>query len=63
MSEERRYLVNKLRQVAEALASHFSWAAADNEVPNVDSATQAELRILDENGVVVWKKSMKASEL
>jgi len=63
MSEERRHLVSRLRQVAEALASHFSWASSDDEIPRVDKAVQAELRILDENGAVVWKKSMRADEL
>ena len=63
MSEQRRELVSRLRQVAEALSSHFSWAAADDEIPNVSTAVEAELRILDADGNVVWKGSMKADEL
>ena len=63
MSEQRRELVSRLRQVAEALASHFAWASCGDIVPKVESATQAELRILDDEGNVIWKKSMKVSEL
>lgn len=63
MSEQRRELVSRLRQVAEALASHFTWAVSDDEVPRVDFATQVELRVIDGHGNTIWCRSMKASEL
>jgi len=61
MSEQRRELVSRLRQVAEALASHFAWQSADTY--GVDGAVEAELTIRNDKGEVVWRKSMKASEL
>jgi hypothetical protein len=61
MSEKLRETVSRLRQVAEALASHFAWESSN--IYGVDGATEAELTIKNEEGVVVWRRSMKVSEL
>jgi len=61
MSEKLRETVSRLRQVAEALAAQFAWESYD--IYGVDGATEAELTIKNEEGVVVWRRSMKVSEL
>ena len=64
MSKELRWRIGRLRAVAEALATSFVWGATEQEeIPNVEEATQAELLIKNEKGDVLWRSSMRIGDL
>jgi hypothetical protein len=64
MDKELRWRIGRLKQVAEALASHFVWETTEQEdIPDVEEATQVELLIKNKNGGVLWRSSMRVGDL